>query len=263
MCRIAQPHHQMTKPLLQCPNCGSNDINKNGSTRHGKQNYKCRDCGRQFVENPQWKPVSEDTKATIQRMLLEKIPIAGIARSLQLSERWLQQYVNAYYQSIVPQVEVQPKAPQRLSVQIDELWSFVDDKGKEQWVWLALDVCTREIVGCYIGDRSGASAKQLWQSLPAVYRQCAVCYTDFWVSYPVALPSKRHRAVGKESGLTSYIERFNNTLRQRVSRLVRKTLSFSKKLSNHISAIWNFIHHYNEQRRRIIAETQRFSSILS
>ncbi len=35
------------------------------------------------------------------------------------------------------------------------------------------------------------------------------------------------------------------TLRQRVSRLVRKTLSFSKKLENHIGAIWNFIHHYN------------------
>lgn len=32
-------------------------------------------------------------------------------------------------------------------------------------------------------------------------------------------------------------ERFNNTLRQRVGRLVRKTLSFSKKLSNHIGAM--------------------------
>ncbi len=58
-------------------------------------------------------------------------------------------------------------------------------------------------------------------------------------------PSKRHRAVGKETGKTSYIERFNNTLRQRVSRLVRKTLSFSKSLENHIGAIWYFIHHYN------------------
>lgn len=33
---------------------------------------------------------------------------------------------------------------------------------------------------------------------------CAVCYTDFWSSYPVVLPSKRHRAVGKDTGLTSY-----------------------------------------------------------
>jgi IS1 family transposase len=132
---------------------------------------------------------------------------------------------------------------------MDELWSFVDDKGNEQWVWLAIDVKTREIVGCYIGDRSGASATALWQSLPAVYRQCSVCYTDFWSAYPLALPGNRHQAVGKETGKTSYIERFNNTLRQRVSRLVRKTLSFSRKLENHIGAIWNFIHHYNASLR--------------
>jgi IS1 family transposase len=126
------------------------------------------------------------------------------------------------------------------------VWSFVEDKGNKQWVWLAIDVETCEIVGCYIGVRSGKSAVALWASLLAVYRQWAVVYSDYWEAYTMALPSKRHQAVGKESGLTSYIERFNNILRQRVSRLVRKTLSFSKNLDNHIGEIWNFIHHYNE-----------------
>ena len=60
------------------------------------------------------------------------------------------------------------------------------------------------------------------------------------------LPSTRHKAVGKETGKTNYIERFNCTMRQRIARLVRKTLSFSKKLENHIGAIWLFIHHYNK-----------------
>jgi hypothetical protein len=36
-----------------------------------------------------------------------------------------------------------------------------------------------------------------------------------------------------------------NTLRQRMSRLVRETLSFSKKLANHMGAIKLFICHYN------------------
>ena len=130
-------------------------------------------------------------------------------------------------------------------IQCDEMWSFVGDKGNKQWIWLALDVNTREIVGAYIGDRSESGAQSLWESLPAVYRQCAVAYTDFWSAYALVFPSKRHQAVGKESGKTSYIERFNCTMRQRVSRLVRKTLSFSKKLENHIGAIWLFIHHYN------------------
>lgn len=145
-------------------------------------------------------------------------------------------------------------------MQCDELWSFVDNKGNKQWVWLALDADTREIVGVDIGARDEMAAHQLWNSLPAVYRQCAIAYTDFWAAYAAVFPRKRHRAVGKETGKTSYIEladtlllfkkqertrRFNNTLRQRVSRLVRKTLSFSKSLENHISAIWYFIHHYN------------------
>ncbi|PSO57709.1 MAG: IS1 family transposase, partial [Cyanobacteria bacterium QH_8_48_120] len=32
---------------------------------------------------------------------------------------------------------------------------------------------------------------------------------------------------------------------QRVSRLVRKTLSFSQSLENQIGAIWYFVHFYN------------------
>jgi IS1 family transposase len=110
---------------------------------------------------------------------------------------------------------------------------------------LAIDVDTKEIVGVYIGDRSQEGAKSLWNSLPGVYRQCAVSYTDFWEAYGTIFPSQRHRPVGKETGKTNKIERFNCTLRQRISRLVRKTLSFSKKIENHVGAIWYFIHHYN------------------
>ena len=126
------------------------------------------------------------------------------------------------------------------------MWSFVGNKKNKQWVWLAIDTETKEIVGIYVGARSRQGAEGLWQSLPPMYRQCAVCYTDFWSAYEEIFPESRHRAVGKKSGKTNLIERFNCTLRQRVSRLVRKTLSFSKKLANHIGAIWYFIHHYNE-----------------
>jgi IS1 family transposase len=72
-----------------------------------------------------------------------------------------------------------------------------------------------------------------------------LCYTDFWESYEKVIPDFRHKAVGFESRKTDGIERFNNTLRQRVSRLVRKTLSFSKKLENHLGSLWDFIHYYN------------------
>jgi IS1 family transposase len=126
------------------------------------------------------------------------------------------------------------------------MWSFVLHKKNKQWIWLALDTTTQEVVGVYVGVRSRKGAAGLWQSLPALYRQCAVSYTDFWSAYEEIFPKSRHRVVSKKSGKTNLVERFNCTLRQRVSRLVRETLSFSKKLENHIGAIWYFIHHDNE-----------------
>jgi insertion element IS1 protein InsB len=132
-----------------------------------------------------------------------------------------------------------------LTVECDEAWSFVSNKKNKQWIWLAIDRDTREIIGVHVGDRSRAGAKGLWESLPEAYRQGAQCYTDFWEAYEQVIPPQQHQSVGKDSGQTNHIERFNCTLRQRVSRLVRKTLSFSKKLENHIGAIWYFIHHYN------------------
>jgi insertion element IS1 protein InsB len=52
-------------------------------------------------------------------------------------------------------------------------------------------------------------------------------------------------SITKLARKTNSIERFNNTLRQRVSRLVRDTLAFSKKRASHIGAIRYFICHYN------------------
>ncbi len=237
-----------------CPACDSTQVVKNGSIHNGKSKYLCRNCGRQFVENPTNKTVTSEEIKLIDKLLLERISLAGIARVVGVSMTWLQNYVNNKYAETPGQVKVLEKSKGKLTVEIDELWSFVDHKGNKQWVWLAIDRNSREIVGCYIGDpladlakpvRSRESAKKLWRSLPPVYRQCAICYTDFWEAYETVIPSKRHRAVGKSSGQTNHIERLNNTLRQRISRLVRKTLSFSKKLENHIGAIWNFIHHYN------------------
>lgn len=149
------------------------------------------------------------------------------------------------YNSVPRQVDVIQKKKGRLTIQCDEMWSFVGNKDNKQWIWLAIDVETSEIVGVYVGSRDKRGAKGLWDSLPPVYWQCAVCYTDFWEAYKAIFPSKRHKAVGKESGKTNRIERFNCTMRQRISRLVRKTLSFSKKVENHIGSIWYFIHHYN------------------
>jgi insertion element IS1 protein InsB len=132
-----------------------------------------------------------------------------------------------------------------LRLECDELWSFKGCKKVHVWLWVARDRDTRESVGVAIGDRDQAPAQQLWDWLPAVYRQCALASSDFWHAYRAVLPTKRHQAVGKHSGQTNHVERLNTTFRQRVGRLARKSWAFSKRLTNHIGAIWHVIHQVN------------------
>jgi insertion element IS1 protein InsB len=73
----------------------------------------------------------------------------------------------------------------------------------------------------------------------------ATFYTDQYDVYKGVIPAAQHKAITKKARKTNHIERFNNTLRQRVSRLVRGTLAFSKQAANHIGAIRYFICHYN------------------
>ncbi len=95
--------------LLACPTCNATHTVKNGKIHNGKQNFKCRNCGRQFILDPQNKIIDRATKTLIDKLLLEKIPLAGIARVVGVSEPWLQSYVNTKYQNVPHQVTVQAK----------------------------------------------------------------------------------------------------------------------------------------------------------
>ncbi|MGQ9887705.1 MAG: IS1 family transposase [Aggregatilineales bacterium] len=51
--------------------------------------------------------------------------------------------------------------------------------------------------------------------------------------------------VGKASGQTNYVERWFNTLRQRLARFARKSLSFSKSGRFHELVFRLFVHYYD------------------
>ncbi len=95
-----------------CPICASFQTVKNGHIHNGKQRFKCHDCGRQFVEQPTKKVIDQTTRELIDRLLLERISLAGIARAAQVSEQWLQTYVNEKYAALPRQVQVIPKKRQ-------------------------------------------------------------------------------------------------------------------------------------------------------
>jgi len=111
-----------------CPACGSSRVKKNGSAWKKKQKYQCNDCRRRFAENPQNKIISDSEKKIIDNLLFEKIPLAGIARAMNVSERWLQDCVNKKYAETPKEIKVSEKPRGRLEIEADELWSFAGSK---------------------------------------------------------------------------------------------------------------------------------------
>ena len=132
-------------------------------------------------------------------------------------------------------------------MELDELWSFVLKKAHDSWMWIALCRKTRQVVAYAVGDRSKKTCQRLWGAIPQGYRQ-GHCFTDFLAAYAAVIPEQQHTAVGKETGETAHVERWNNTLRQRMARFVRMTLSFSKSAVMHEACLLLFLHRYNTER---------------
>jgi insertion element IS1 protein InsB len=234
-----------------CPACGSTQFKKNGHTHNGKQNHQCKACPRQFVTEASEQSIPPEQRTLIERLLCERISLRGICRAVGVSLPWLLHFMVECFAACPDHLHVQlPKGPTHvvlhlLEAEADELWSFVQKKANKPWIWIAMDATTRKIIAFHVGDRGRESAQALWANIPEVYRKQATFHTDQYEPYKGVIPAERHKAITKKARKTNHIERFNNTLPQRVSRLGRETLSFSKKLANHIGAIKYFICHYN------------------
>lgn len=244
------------KNNLTCPKCQLSHIKKNGHTYYGKQNYQCRLCGRQFVLKEQ--RVSLEKQQLICSLLLERISLRGICRVLGVSLCWLLNFIERLYSANPEDLSFQIPNDAEIEIlllEADEIWSFVANKENKRWVWLILERRSRQIIALHIGDRSQKSADAVWRKVPLEVKAAALVLTDKWEAYGLAIPTAQHTACAKQSGQVSLIERFNCTLRQRVSRLVRKSLSFSKSDWFHEEAIKYFIAHYNLERQKIYFAT--------
>jgi len=234
-----------------CPACGSTRYKKNGRTRYGKQNHLCKNCERQFSVGTTNRLITAERRAEIANLLRERLSLRGICRAMGVSLTWLLHFMVECFATCPDHLHARlPAIPAKvwvykLAAEADEMWSFVQKKTDKQWIWLAMDATTRQIIAFHVGDRSRESAKALWAAIPAVYHDHATFHTDQYEVYKGVIPPERHKAITKHARKTNHIERLNNTLRQRLSRLVRATLSFSKKVENHIGAIKFFLCHYN------------------
>jgi IS1 family transposase len=119
------------------------------------------------------------------------------------------------------------------------------------WHWVAVERATRRVVGWAVGDRSTATCRKLWHSLPADYRKRGIFYTDEYFVYRQVLPATRHRPRPKGHGATSQVDRAHNTFGQWCANLVRKTLSFSRDVQLHAVRLRFVVDAYNAERAGI------------
>jgi IS1 family transposase len=185
-----------------------------------------------------------ERKEEILRAYQERSSMRGIRRTFGVARKTLARWLKQKAKTLPEVAETLDPARADDVLELDELWSFVSSKDNQRWVWIALCRRTRQIVAFFVGDRSEASCRQLWERLPEAYRRCRT-FSDFWDTYQKVFATGKHQSVGKESGETNHVERWNNTLRQRLARFVRKTLSFSKSDFYHELVLRLFIIRYN------------------
>jgi transposase-like protein len=109
---------------MQCPDCGSTHIRKNGH-RKGKQNHVCVACGRQFLED--YTPLGYDdrTKQLCLKMYVNGMGFRGIERVTGVHHTtvitWVKQVgeklPDAYAPETIPEVG-----------ELDELETFIGSK---------------------------------------------------------------------------------------------------------------------------------------
>jgi len=206
------------------------------------------------VASPEDRLVSDEQRTLIEHLLRERISLRGICRTVGVSLPWPLHFMVECFAACPDHLHVRRLAGptevviHQLEAEADEMWSFVGKRANKQWLWIAMDAQSRQIIAFHVGDRRRESAQALWAKIPGACREQARFHTDRYEAYKGVIPAERHQAITKQARKTNHLERFNNTLRQRLSRLVRETLSCSKKLANHIGAIRYFICHYNLMR---------------
>jgi insertion element IS1 protein InsB len=105
-------------------------------------------------------------------LLLERISLHGICRAARVKLKWLLGFIVNCFEALPDHLNVQPISCnqdviiQRLEVEADEMASFVQKKANKQWMWLAMDAKTRQVIAFHVGDRSRKSAKKLWGKIP-------------------------------------------------------------------------------------------------
>jgi IS1 family transposase len=199
-------------------------------------------CRRQFITDYSYRGYLSYLRELIVPMTLNGSGVRDIARVLKIS-------INTVLKVIREQAKEtqEPQLPSRLAdVEVDELWSFVQQKRRQAWLWYAYSPRLHKVIGFVVGRRTDQSCQELLDKI----RECQVTrfYTDDWESYQKFIPEYRHW-IGKMG--TQRIERQNLNFRTHLKRLHRRTICFSKSWEMHEAVIRLYVNHLNLGRHKL------------
>ncbi len=112
------------KSTMICPDCQSTNINKNGHNR-GKQNYLCKDCGRQFIDSYSLKGYPDSVKQHCLHLYVEGNGFRRIQRLTGVCHNTVINWVKKAGESLPEQPDYD-EIPE--VTQVDELQTYVGKK---------------------------------------------------------------------------------------------------------------------------------------
>ena len=118
------------------------------------------------------------------------------------------------------------------------MWSFVQRKAHQRWLWHAIDHLTG---WCWRLRLGVGRIKSLCS-----YRRCSsrLVWSTFTRMRPESTPSSSRRCAYGRQTPHAADERKHLTLRTRIKRLARKTICFSKSVFMHDTVIGLFVNRY-------------------
>jgi len=182
-------------------------------------------------------------------------------------------------------------------LQMDELWSYIKNKSNQVWVFIALESKTKFWINFELGSRTTCTANRLVKNLKRLAgfgKDLLRITTDKLAAYKTAIEKYmndipyvylqivkrkfKHKLITIKKAFikgtandfpektcnTSFIERFNLTLRQHVSYLLRKTLGYCKSKANFNTVMWinlfnyNYIQFHDSLKEKINANNEKF-----
>jgi len=202
----------------------------------GQQRYRCKICGRQFILKYTYRAYLLYIRELIVPMCLNGSGIRDTARVLRVSATTVLKLIQERAKNLPP-----GKLPERIAdVELDEMWSFVQKKKNQCWLWLAYSPKHRQMLAFSLGKRTDESLRNLLLKLSEI--QITRFYTDDWESYQNLIPEVRHW-IGKSG--TQRIERQNLNFRTHLKRLQRRTICFSKTKKMLEAVVKLYIHQLN------------------